>query len=342
MHHQSSQIETPALDNFLARLKATSGAYPSGVNDLTVEDCVQFLASVCDGAHALDYEGYNVTDAPDGHQIAGKIQAGYALDKTDRDRSLEFVRTYRRTQLEPEYENKYGRGVIEQLLRNPRFRFKAYHSESTIPHLSMIEQSGRIRIDIPGSAGAERGVIFKEMLLAARKLGVSLRHSDTFERPDNGEAFHIAWDKPRFGLLIGDKNVQPYVEWLARKGFTVDSRIQATFTSDTKCVLFVRPEKVRDEKRLFCLIQERKEGANIFPKAKAFAQKFGFKGAGWDNTTRTASFPFGEKMVDDLKHFCSENSVSGFQNAVHALQRPDYAELQWGSLRNKRSFVPTP
>ncbi|TLX17158.1 hypothetical protein [Rhizobium sp. MHM7A] len=341
MDHQSSQLATPVLDNFFARLQATTGAYPSGVNDLTVEDCVEFLASVCDGAHALDYEGYNVSDAPDGHQIAGKIRAGYALDKQDRERSLEFVRTYRRTQLEPEFEKKYERGAVVQLLRNPRFRFKAYHAESIIPHLSIIEQSGRIRIDIPGAAGPERGTILKEMLLAARKHGVSLRHPDTFERPNKGETLHIAWEKPRLGLLVGDKNVQGYIDWLANKGFTVDSRIQAIFSSSTKCVLFIRPQKVENAKRLFCFIQERREGANIFPTAKIFAQKFGFKGAGWDSTTRTASFPFGEKMMVDLKHFCAENSISGYHNAVHALQRPDYAEIQWGSLRNKRGFVST-
>ena len=49
------------------------------MNTEIVERAVLMLAGRCDGAHALDGAGFNRYDAPAGHEMVRKIEAGQAI-----------------------------------------------------------------------------------------------------------------------------------------------------------------------------------------------------------------------------------------------------------------------
>lgn len=338
-----TDTSTPLLDDFFLRLRETVGAWRTKASGPFVEDCVEFLASVCDGAHDLDFQGYSVADANDGHRIDGKIKAGYALTQHDQSRCCDFLRVYHHTQLEPEFDQKFGKGTIDALRRNPQFRFKRALFDDPIPYFSLSEQSGRLRLQVPQAGFGERGKILKEILTLAGQSGVSFRNSKTFAKRGKGDELGIEWDKDAtLALMIGDWGVAKFVEVLRQKGFAVDSRIEDALSSKHDALLTVSDVKVKnpkgnDFKILYAFVQARKPATGLRAAVEGFVKNYDVGWPDWDSSSMTASFPVGSAMMDDLAVFCERHKVSGFRNARHVVSLPENYNLQRRSLRKPSS-----
>jgi hypothetical protein len=326
-----SLAHTPFLDRFLERTKALSFAIPTGTYGIHVEDCIDFLAGVCDGAVKKDDQGFSVTDAPDGHRIAGKIQAGYALTKKERSRSIELLVTYHERQLSERFEPD----VIAELLKKPRFKFREDTGSCDVPHVAMRDQSGQVWIEIPPLSSGATEAMLADLVSIARATGYSICNQQTLEAREKGEK--IRPDGRKLKLLVGDRNVQQFIGALAQLGFTVDSRVHEALNSVYNGLLFAKLNRVDMKdggKRdiLYCQLQERKPGVNFKPAADALLRSFGLFSER-NVAKRTVSFPLGVKIMPALRDFCGMHKVGLFANAEHALAREDYHSLQRKVLR---------
>lgn len=335
----ATKLHTPVLDKYF-------GSYRNHIPDqrfnsnLSIEKCVQFLASECDGAVLLDHKGFGSTDAPLGHEIAAKIDAGLSLSRSERLECLRYMSEYR-----GQLVRKFGGQSIDNLTRKRERGFESAIANSSkqvrIPYLAYSWKMEKAVLTLPIIPPGDRFAFDQELKAVVKANGPTIRDAETLD----GKYWPLNWESPKVAFRMSDEGMKNLVASLAKRGVLVDQRITKELNRDVAAKIWARPLLRGKDDRfpiLFCGIQAKKD-LDVRRLAEDFVSSFGIPNiyVKWDNDRKIAMFPIGDLMKERLFELCALNRIAGIKDVIEEIDDPKNAKAQRRELRASVDYTPS-
>lgn len=334
----ATKLHTPLLDKYLGGFKNSSPRYQSSPG-LTIEKCVLFLASECDGAVLLDHKGFSSIDAPRGHEIAAKIAEGMGLSRSERRECLHYMTEYR-----GQLVRKFGGQAFDSVVRRKAFDFPQSNmaEQSRMPYLAYHEGAEKAVLTLPHVPKNDRYGFEQELQAMARANGPWVRSATDLGR----EYWPLDWESPRVAFRMSDSGMNTLVASLERRGVLVDERIRLALQTDVAATLWAKTYVVGKDKAnrfpiLFGVLQA-KQDLDVRKLAEGFVSTLGIKNVyvDWDADKKIARFPIGNIMKEPLASFCTANRIAGIKDVIKAIDDPTNSNAQRRELRGQMDYAP--
>ena len=330
-----------------AKKLLTTGLETSDMSIVTVEDCVEIVASQCDGAIEKDWLGFNASHFHRGHNIAALFNARLGWSESQRIFAAEEIIPTYQEQIKDRLNamGKNGSAIVNSLIQAPVFRYKEAFAveEKYSPYVHFNPAKVSYVIHFPAARDGtkyDKSEIMSEM----GRLFINGKIRPFDKKEDFLKWFDTMWKKgATLERRIGD-NSQFMIDELKSLGMMVDSRIDAIFKSPHKCYLKVEIGKTEKEK---------KDYPNMKPYLRVAIKMLNFDQTRIDDLkqmlTDTGShvypqwvgarnswvLPLGDKNLDAIESFCGFYNVGDSHVAREALLDEKKRSNQKKSLVDK-------